>query len=146
MSGHEPRWDIPPSRRYNFATDKEYGAKGEKLVTGFLEAVTGEPFEIKSDRYRNGRMVVEMAHNPRRAGWKPSGLATTESKWWVYVYALDGAFAVLSVDRLRRYIATLDESRLRMFAERSNNPSMGYLLEPDEVMNLMYDEQYDEPS
>jgi len=50
VSGHEPRWDIPPSKRYNFATDKEYGAFGEALVKKFLQAVTGEPFEVKSDR------------------------------------------------------------------------------------------------
>jgi hypothetical protein len=146
VSGYESRWDIPPSVRYNFAVDREYGARGEALVDEFLKSLLGEPFEIKSDRYRNGRMVVEMAHNPRRAGWKPSGLAVTEARWWVYVYSLDGAFAVISVARLRRYVALLGESRMRTFADRSSNPSMGFLLEPDEVIRLMYDEQYDDPS
>ena len=50
---------------------------------------------------------------------------------------------VISTERLKRYIETLPKSRIRLFAEGSNNPAKGYLLLPEEVMPLLYDSAHD---
>jgi len=59
------------------------------------------------------------------------------------VYTMNEAMIVISTDRLRRYIKTLSKSRLRLFAEGSNNPARGYLLQPEEVIALLYDSAFD---
>ena len=70
----ESRWDIP---KPNFKKDLEFGKQGENLVESFLQGIINGSFEVKSDRYRNGKMVVEIAQNPRQHGWKASGLMIT---------------------------------------------------------------------
>jgi hypothetical protein len=139
----ENRWDIPKERRYNFADDLKFGKKGEELTRDFLQSIADGSFEVKTDRYRNGRMVVETEQNPRGSGWKPSGIHVTQAKWWVYIYCLDGAMIVISVERLKRYIATLPDKRMKTFAGGSNNPARGFLLLPEEVMDLMTSPEYD---
>lgn len=58
-------YDIGPMP-HDWQTDLSFGHKGEKLVSEFLEKISSGAFEVKTDRYRNGRMVVEMVQNPRR--------------------------------------------------------------------------------
>ena len=140
------RWDIEASQQYNFKNDLQYGKKGEQITRDFLEAISTGSFEVKTDRYRNGRMVVETEQNPRDTGWKPSGLNVTLATWWAYIYTLDGSLVVIKVDRLKRYIATLPEKRLKKFAPMSNNPTKGFLLLPEEVMDLLINPLYDAPS
>ena len=146
-------YDIGPMP-HDWQTDLSFGHKGEKLVSEFLEKISSGAFEVKTDRYRNGRMVVEMIQNPRRrlddSGqplWQPSGLAVTKAEWWVYVYALDGAFVIVSVPRLKRYLKAnkdrFNPKAYNKFAWRSCNPSMGYLLQPEDVMDMMINEKYD---
>jgi hypothetical protein len=145
--GKFSEYDLP-ARRFDFRKDLAYGQKGEKLVSDFLDAVGSGAFEVKTDRYRNGRMVIEMEQNPRRKGeWVPSGLQVTEAKWWVYVFALDGAFVMVSVPRIKRYIAQrqLTSKDYKEFARGSQNPSRGFLLEASDVVDLMTSPDYDEP-
>ena len=140
----ESRWDIPAKkRRANFKKDLAFGKIGEEQVAQFLRAIINGSFEVKSDRYRNGKMVVEIAQNPRQHGWKPSGVMVTEAQWWVYVYTIHQAMVVISTERLKRYIEMLPKSRIRLFAEDTNNPAKGYLLTPEEVSQLLYDPAYD---
>lgn len=146
-------WDIP-ARKYNFAKDLQYGRQGEKLVKTFLDSLSDTAFEVKTDRYRNGRMAVETEQNPRRETdsdgvpmWKKSGVMVTKAHWWVYVYTLDdtrGAFMVVSVRRLKKYL-TKHKNRLevRDFAKNSDNPARGFLLEPTDVMDMMINPDYD---
>jgi hypothetical protein len=147
-------WDIPASN-FNFKKDLQYGQQGEKFVQSFLDSLSGGAFEVKTDRYRNGRMAVEVEQNPYRKTdeegvqvWKPSGINVTKARWWVYVYTLDGkegAFAVISVKRLKKYIKK-NKKNLKMmdFAKRSSNPARGWIIEPEQVMDMMYNELYDE--
>lgn len=139
----ESRWDFPAERRYNFSDDMKFGSKGEELTRNFLQSIADGSFEVKTDRYRNGRMVVETQQNPRETGWKDSGLFVTEAKWWVYIYCLDGGMIAVSVDRLKRYIGTLPAGRLKKFAWNSNNPTKGFLLLPEEVMDMLINPEYD---
>jgi len=99
-------------------------------------------FEIKYDQYRNGRMVVEIAQNPNGKGWKPSGLAITKAKWWIYVFAPD-AFVAVEVARLQKYLDINDQIPVKEFAKFSTNPTKGYLLFPEDVSKLTSSELYD---
>ena len=131
----------------NWTEDLKYGKVGEELVQGFLNDISSGHLEVKTDRYRNGRMVLEIEQNPRNRGWKPSGVMVTEAKWWVYQYNLDGAFTIVSVDRIKRYINIhKDKMELRMFGTKGDNASRGYLLQPDQVTDLLINPDYDEQS
>lgn len=146
-------WDIP-AQRFNFRRDLAFGKSGEKLVNSFLKALTNGAFEVKTDRYRNGRMAVEVMQNPRRERdeqgnqkWKTSGLMVTKAKWWVYVFTLDGdegAFVIVSVKRLKKYINKNKKTlEMRDFAKNSDNPARGYILEPTDVTALLASSDYD---
>jgi hypothetical protein len=135
-------YDIPAP---NWKADLEYGKVGEALVERFLDDISSGHLEVKTDRYRNGRMVLEVEQNPRGRGWKPSGVMVTEAKWWVYQYNLDGAFTVVSVARIKRYIAIhADNMELRVFGSRGDNVARGYLLMPEQVTDLLINPDYDD--
>ena len=138
-------WDIK-SNTFNFAEDLKYGQLGEKRIRRMLENLVEGSFEVKSDRYRNGNMAIEMRQNPRRAGkWVPSGLRVTKAQWWVYIFSMDGGFIIVATERLKRFIeANKDTLETRDFARRSDNPAWGYLLKPADVCALLYDPRYDE--
>lgn len=147
-----------PAKKFNFHEDLKFGKKGEKLVDDFLTAMEAGSFEVKTDRYRNGKMVLEMEHNPRRkqdedgkAIWEPSGLNVTKAAWWVYVYTLDGeqgAFVIVSTKRIKRYLKAnkdvYNRKSMSNFAWSSSNPSRGFLLLPEQVNDLMTNPAYDE--
>ena len=137
-------WDIKKNT-FNFSADLKYGQMGEGRIRKMLENLVEGSFEVKSDRYRNGNMAVEMRQNPRRSGkWVPSGLQVTKAQWWVYIFSMDGGFIIVSVDRLKRYInLNKDILEPRDFARRSDNPAWGYLLRPDDVTALLCEEKYD---
>lgn len=141
------------SLRFNFINDLAYGEKGEDLIASFLEQVSHGDFEVKSDRYRNGRMVVETNQNPRgkvdangEKVWELSGLNVTTSAWWVYIFSPDGAFVVVSVQRLKNFLRQnkdkFNESTKRDFGGASN-PVRGFLLYPEHVQDLMTNPAYD---
>jgi hypothetical protein len=150
-------YDIP-AQKYDFFTDLKFGKKGEQLVDDFLKALSEGAFEVKTDRYRNGKMVLEIEHNPRRRKddngvpvWEKSGLSVTKAKWWVYVYTLDngqGAFVVLSVPRIKKFLkvnkAKFSRDTMMKFAPGSSNPSRGYLLLPEDVQDMMINPAYDQ--
>lgn len=146
-------FDIP-ARIFDFKADLKYGKQGEELISQFLNSLSGGDFEVKSDRYRNGRMVIETQQNPRGAIdadgkqiWVDSGINVTTAKWWVYIYSPDGAFVVIDVARLKRYLRLnpykFNENTKRSFGG-SDNPAKGYLIYPNDVVDLITNQRYDE--
>lgn len=128
----------------HFLRDLGFGRKGEKKIESFLQDISGGHLEVKTDRYRNGRMVLEVAQKPKDQEWKPSGVMVTKAKWWVYQYGLDGAFNIIAVDRIKRYIKAIKKTKeLKLFGLRGDNHSQGYLLEPEDVIDLMVNPKYD---
>jgi len=150
MSKH---YDIP-GRVIDFPTDLAYGEKGEELVRQFISSLSETDFEVKSDRYRNGRMVIETDQNPKAAKdsngtplWFKSGINVTTAKWWVYIYSPEGAFVVIDVQRLKRYLRAnsyLYNESTKISLGGADNPARGFLLMPENVMDMLYNKEYDE--
>ena len=134
------KWSRPAP---NFARDLAHGKEGEAIVQQFLDCLHEGSFEVKYDRYRNGRMVVETEQNPRDTGWKPSGINVTKAKWWVYMFS-PTSFVMVSVPRLKKYIKVHKKSlERRDFATGTSNPSRGFLLYPEHVQEMMNSSEYD---
>jgi len=133
--GYEPRFD--------FKVDMVYGKAGEAELVEFFDAVQGSKVEVKSDRYRNGRMAVETQQKPAGREWQDSGINITTAEWWAYRLA-PGAFILVSVPRLKKYLrANRDILQKRDFAAGSDNPSRGFVLMPEQIQSLLADKEYD---
>lgn len=142
------------SKKFDFKKDLAYGKMGEDLISGFLQSLSESDFEVKSDRYRNGKMVVETNQNPKgmldasgNRVWVPSGINVTTAKWWVYIYSPEGAFVVVSVARLKRYLRLHPDQfneKTKFNLGGSDNPARGFLLMPYEVMDMLFSKEYDE--
>ena len=146
------QFDIP-GREFNFKKDLAYGQDGEMLIDGFMEALSGGSVEVKSDRYRKGRMVVETEQNPKGAVdgdgnkiWVKSGINVTTAKWWVYIFSPEGGFVVISVARLKRFLR-LNPYKYNQNTKRdfggADNPAKGFLIMPNEVADLLSNKAYD---
>lgn len=154
-TGKASNFDIP-ARAFDFKKDLTYGKEGEMLVDGFLEAISSGSFEVKSDRYRNGRMVVETDQNPRgmldengKEVWVKSGINVTTAQWWVYIYSPEGGFVVISTSRLKRFLRLnprmYNENTKRDFGG-ADNPAKGFLIMPNAVIDLLKNPMYDSPT
>jgi hypothetical protein len=133
--GYEPRFD--------FKVDMVYGKAGEAELVEFFDAVQGSKVEVKSDRYRNGRMAVETQQKPLGREWQDSGINITTAEWWAYRLA-PGAFILVSVPRLKKYLrANRDILQKRDFAAGSDNPSRGFVLMPEQIQSLLANKEYD---
>lgn len=149
-------FDIPP-QKINFADDLQFGQKGEKMVQSFLEGLlSNDSYEVKTDRYRNGRMVVETDQNPfgkkDDAGnpiWVPSGINVTKATWWVYVFTLGEGFIAVDVQRLKRFLRRFpykfNPNTKRSLGSAGDNPARGFLLMPNDVIDLLSNSDYDAP-
>jgi hypothetical protein len=147
-------FDIAP-QKINFDQDLAYGHQGEDLIRGFLQSLNDSSFEVKTDRYRNGRMVIETEQNPYRRTdaegkpiWKLSGINVTKATWWVYVFTLDGGFIAVNVARLKRFLRKhpdkYNEGTKRALGTAGDNPARGYLIMPHDVIDLLTNPIYDE--
>lgn len=141
------------SKKFDFKKDLAYGKMGEELISGFLQSLSESDFEVKSDRYRNGKMVIETNQNPQgmldasgNRVWVQSGINVTTAKWWVYIYSPEGAFVVVSVARLKRYLRLHPDQfneKTKFNLGGNDNPARGFILMPYEVMDMLFSDKYD---
>lgn len=148
MAGYFPKYDIPAP---DFLKDLKFGEQGEELIAKFIGDIASGDIEVKTDRYRNGKMVIETEQWPGRRRtpdgkeiWTLSGINVTTAKWWVYQYHLDGAFVIVATDRIKRYLRKRSSTITKtVFASSSDNPAKGFLLLPAQVSELMLSDEFD---
>jgi hypothetical protein len=98
-------------------------------------------------------MVVETDQNPKAAKnsdgsplWVKSGINITTAKWWVYIFSPTGAFVVIDVERLKRYLR-LNKHKFNDSTKKSlggkDNPAKGFLLMAEDVQELLINPLYD---
>lgn len=88
----------------DFRYDLKVGKRGEKIIYGMLEH---DPVEVKSEQTKidNNWTVSGNCYVEYESRNKKSGLATTESKWWVVNFIKDKeiCFAItLPVERMKK--------------------------------------------
>lgn len=148
MAGYFPKYDIPAP---DFLKDLKFGEQGEELIAKFIGDIASGDIEVKTDRYRNGKMVIETEQWPGRRCtpdgkeiWTLSGINVTTAKWWVYQYHFDGAFVIVATDRIKRYLRKRSSTITKtVFASLSDNPAKGFLLLPAQVSELMLSDEFD---
>jgi len=149
---YNPAFDI---KKPNFEVDLIFGELGEDLIRTFVANICAGNIEVKTDRYRNGRMVIE-THQHRfkpdcpqtsEPYWKLSGINVTEADWWVYVFNIEGSFIIVKVERLKKFLRLnkfrYNEETKRLFAANSDNPTKGWIVEPSQVIDLLVNPAYD---
>lgn len=145
---YDPGKDIIPEHgQFDFAKDLQFGKIGEARVIEMLNGLVNGSLEVKTDRYRNGNMVIETEQNPQHSGWKKSGINVTTAKWWVYVYTLDGAIVIVEIERLKRFLRMnkqlFNDGTKKILASSSDNPAKGWVLKPRHVMEMLISKRYD---
>lgn len=132
-----------------FIADLTYGQHAENDVQELLMTMAQGHVEVKADRYRNGRMFIETQHNPQNRRdangeriWEKSGIKVTHATWWIYVVS-PNCMHVIPVQRIKNYL-TKNRDKLRQTQSgRADNYAHGYLLLPDQVLDMMLNAAYD---
>lgn len=85
VTGYEPRFDF----------DVRRGKVGEDYVGTLLEAIASDSIEVKTDygSHLTGNLYIEYEQTNQEGVARPSGIATTEAKWWAFAFQ-DGAIFV----------------------------------------------------
>ena len=141
----------------DFKKDLEFGQSGEVSIVEFAKLIGSGAVEVKTDRYKNGNMVIETHQSPGNKKdaegnqiWVPSGLNVTKAVWWVYIFAVDESFVMFKVDRIKRYLRSLpslyNENTKRVMAPNSENPALAYVVQKSETINMLSKKDYDLPN
>lgn len=136
---YEPRYDIPA---YNFDADLAHGLQGEEIVKEFLTTLSNGAFEVKYDRYRNGRIAIETDQYTPAGEWKLSGINVTTAEWLVYMQTQQ-TFTIINIPRLKRFLRINKRTIGKRGLAKGDHPTMGYLLMPHHVHDLMNNPEYD---
>lgn len=83
--GYEKGWDI----------DLTFGEIGEAKVR---EILSGK-IEVKTDRLARNTHNIAVEYSYKT---KPSGIATTESKWWAFIIDENDTIILIETNRLKR--------------------------------------------
>lgn len=90
----------------NFDIDLQFGKIYEEKVRDIFEG--DGSIEVKTERdmwATTGNMVLEIRYNG-----KISGLSSTDAKWWIHIFTIDGdiKFAIMfKVETLKKYVKKL---------------------------------------
>lgn len=118
-AGYEPRFDL----------DYEFGAQGELFAARLVDSLKNDRVEVKHDDKTcvTRNLYVEFEHDPGRRGrFVPSGIATTQCEWWMFVLDNPHTALVISTGLLRMLVS--DPRVAQGHQERGSCPTRGYLL------------------
>ena len=93
----------------NFDLDLKFGLAWEEQVRKIFE--DDGRIEVKTERdiwHKTGNIAVEIGYKDR-----PSGLSTTDAKWWIQVLTIQGEFhtaLIFKVENFRKLVKQLVET------------------------------------
>ena len=103
-------------KKKNFDIDLEFGGANEEVVRSIFE--DDGSIEVKTERDKwleTGNIAIELKHKG-----KPSGISTTNAKWWIHVLTSDGnmkfsfIFPVSVLKRKVKHIILEGKGRITM--------------------------------
>jgi hypothetical protein len=112
--------------RPDFDIDYRYGRQGELLVADVLRQIANGDarVEVKTSRFSDWFLFVEVQQRPRGCDWRPSGIAATSAEYWAFVKP-NGCILLAPTEELRKHVAT---SQLVGGGENGDNPTKGVLV------------------
>ena len=104
----------------NFDIDLDFGLVHEEKVRNIFEGKGS--IEVKTERdiwHKTGNMIIEISYNG-----KPSGLSTTDAKWWCQVFTLEDEIKfiiLMKVDELKERIKQLARTNFIRIVKGGDN-------------------------
>tara|TARA_R100001082_G_scaffold105006_1_gene76811 strand:+ start:1670 stop:2050 length:381 start_codon:yes stop_codon:yes gene_type:complete len=120
----------------NFDIDLDFGQIYEKKIKELFEG--DGSIEVKTERdiwADTGNMAIEI-----RSRGKPSGISTTEAKWWIHNFTIDGdiKFSMLfKVDKLRKAVKYLYLNELASIVKGGDDNTSDIILAPISTLILL---------
>lgn len=87
----------------DFRADLIVGQEGEKTVATILGVVENDGIEVKRDlqSHQTGNIAIEYMSRG-----KPSGITTTESKYWAIILEKTDTVIIIATERLKKLCKT----------------------------------------
>ena len=120
----------------NFDIDLDFGQVYEKKIKELFEG--DGSIEVKTERdiwADTGNMAIEI-----RSRGKPSGISTTDAKWWIHNFTIDGdiKFSMLfRVDKLRKAVKYLYLNELANIIKGGDDNTSDIILAPISTLILL---------
>jgi len=120
----------------NFDIDLDFGQIYEKKIKELFEG--DGSIEVKTERdiwADTGNMAIEI-----RSRGKPSGISTTDAKWWIHNFTIDGdiKFSMLfKVDKLRKAVKYLYLNELASIVKGGDDNTSDIILAPISTLILL---------
>ena len=117
----------------NFDIDLQFGKIYEDKVRDIFEG--DGSIEVKTERdiwVTTGNMVLEIRHNGNL-----SGLSSTNAKWWMHVFTIDGdvKFSIMfKVETLKKYVKKLIGMNMAKIVTGGDNDKSELVLIPVKYM------------
>lgn len=120
----------------NFDIDLDFGQIYEQKIKELFEG--DGSIEVKTERdiwADTGNMAIEI-----RSRGKPSGISTTDAKWWIHNFTIDGdiKFSMLfKVDKLRKAVKYLYLNELASIVKGGDDNTSDIILAPISTLILL---------
>lgn len=131
------------TREYDirFSRDLERGEVGQKFTEEWLNS--GD-YEIKTDSkaQETGNLYVEYAQRWLDGKWKPSGIETSDSDYWIFASPTGKGAIIIHADELKeliaelRYTGSIKTGEQRIVTQDTNG-SVGYLITPQQILEKL---------
>lgn len=122
----------------NFDIDYRYGEQAQLFVESIRDSIANGRIEVKHDSkaLKTGNLYVE-GYCRKRAGWKASGINTTEADVWIFVLSVSLAIVVPTVVLQAIYDEFRAIEARRAKCMRGSHPTTGVLVPIHELRFLV---------
>lgn len=120
----------------NFDIDLDFGKVYEEKIRELFEG--DGSIEVKTERdiwADTGNVAIEI-----KSRGKPSGISTTEAKWWIHNFTIEGDMKfsmIFKVDKLRKAIKYMYANELASIVKGGDNNTSELVLAPISTLILL---------
>tara|TARA_R100000734_G_C3318204_1_gene112121 strand:+ start:1384 stop:1764 length:381 start_codon:yes stop_codon:yes gene_type:complete len=120
----------------NFDIDLDFGKVYEEKIRELFEG--DGSIEVKTERdiwADTGNVAIEI-----KSRGKPSGISTTEAKWWIHNFTIEGDMKfsmIFKVDKLRKAIRHMYANELASIVKGGDDNTSELVLAPISTLILL---------